>query len=377
MLQREDLPPALNLSKRTTTAMQGSDVIIHNRQTNADTSGESMTPSFEASEELSRDRQAAPAKKVQGATNSSLNCERSIFHEAWWLDIASGGQWALASVEESGAIVGEMPYFLAKNGLWSACINPPLTRTLGPLIIDSGQAANAEFQHRVSVTTKLIEQLPKVDRFFQVFDPQIKDAVAFSLHGYSVSLGFTFRISCDQTCEEAWRHIRKYTRNLIDKAQRELTVTTIASIDEFLNFYNANLSDRKQQNAYGNGVMRNLVTAFVNRNAGTLIGAYSNEGVLVAALGLVWDARTMYYLLTTRSQNAHSGAISLLVWNAIKIAIQRKLVLDLDGIATPTIYRFLASFGGSLDQRLEAEKMTTSYCLARTLHRRLRSRGAL
>jgi hypothetical protein len=80
----------------------------------------------------------------------------------------------------------------------------------------------------------------------------------------------------------------------------------------------------------------------------------------------------MYYLLTTRSQDAHSGSISLLIWHALQIAIQRKLVLDLDGIASPSIYRFLASFGGALDQRIEVEKMTTRYALAQSLRRGLR-----
>ena len=304
-----------------------------------------------------------------------IDSQRSIFHEPWWLDIASGGQWTVATVEESGKIVGEMPYYLSRRGAWKTCTNPPLTRTLGPLILETGQSPVAEFQHRVSVTTKLIEQIPSVDRFFQVFDPRIKDAVAFSLSDYTVSLGFTFQISHEQTCDEAWRRIRKYTRNLIGKAEQELTVKT-PSPDDFLNFYNANLTERKQKNAYGTQVMQNLVKAFVHRGAGTLLGAYSADGNMVAAVGLVWDHRTMYYLLTTRSQDAHGGSVSLLVWNAIQIAIRRKLVLDLDGIASPTIYRFLASFGGSLEQRIEVEKMTTSYSLAQILRRRVLSRSS-
>ncbi|MFL9960027.1 GNAT family N-acetyltransferase [Paraburkholderia sediminicola] len=333
-----------------------------------------MFPISEASKAVSRNGPAPPPRRVLTPSNLILDRERSIFHETWWLDIASGGRWTLATVEESGTIVGEMPYYVSRKGVWRACVNPPLTRTLGPLIVDSGQSPMAEFQHRVSVTTKLIEQIPRVDRFFQVFDPRIRDAVAFSLNGYNVSLGFTFRISCEQTREEAWRRIRKYTRNLIVKAEQELTVKTVPSADDFLNFYNANLADRKQRNAYGTQVMGDLVKAFIYRNAGTIIGAYSTDGVMVAAVGLVWDSRTMYYLLTTRAQEAHSGSISLLIWNAIQIAIQRKLVLDLDGIASPSIYRFLSSFGGSLDQRIEAERMTTTYSLAQTLHRRILSR---
>lgn len=327
-----------------------------------------------------RTRLSATPGRALPSSASFFEAERSIFHEAWWLDIASGGQWVLAQVEESGIIVGEMPYYVPRMGIWRTCVNPPLTRTLGPIILDTQQPPAPEFQHRVSVANKLIEQLPRVDRFFQVFDPRIKDAIPFSLNGYNVSLGFTFRIPYEQTLEEAWRRIRKYTRNLIDKAEKTLAVRTVHSADDFLSFYDANLADRRRKNAYNERVMSNLVEAFMKRNAGTILGAYSANGSLVAAVGLVWDHRTMYYLLTTRAQSAHSGSISLLIWNAIQIAIKRQLILDLDGIASPTIYRFLSSFGGYLDQRLEVERMSTAYSLAKTLHRRVVSsnfRGAI
>ncbi len=38
----------------------------------------------------------------------------SIFHEPWWLDIATQGQWQMARVQRAGETVGEMPYAILR-----------------------------------------------------------------------------------------------------------------------------------------------------------------------------------------------------------------------------------------------------------------------
>jgi hypothetical protein len=72
----------------------------------------------------------------------------------------------------------------------------------------------------------------------------------------------------------------------------------------------------------------------------------------VAMTYLVWGHGTMYYLLSTRSAHADYGAISLLLWCAIKEAHGLKMLLDLDGVYSSGTVRFLSSFGGQVKTRL-------------------------
>jgi Acetyltransferase (GNAT) domain len=298
---------------------------------------------------------------------------RSIFHEPWWLDIATGGQWNVARVTRGNELLGEMPYYHARVGLWRVSHLPPLTRTLGPVIkrLDGGASARQECHHRVSITSQLIEQMPHFDSFFQVFDPSVKDALAFSLHGFNISARYTFELSPMLTKAQAWAGLRGKTRNLIRSAEKALTVAPIATPSEFLDFYEANLASRGRTNTYGASLMRQLVNAFVERKAGRLLGAYGADGRMVAAIGLVWDRRTMHYLLSSRAQTAHSGSISLLIWAAMQSAIDQQLTFDFDGFANPNAFHFLSRFGGTLKQRLGVERISTTYSVVRTLKRHL------
>lgn len=295
----------------------------------------------------------------------------SIFHERWWLDIAAQGNWKLATVMRNSEIIGEMPYTLTRMSLWRVSHLPPLTRTLGPVIKPVPGSAATQMHHRLDVTAKLIEQLPDCDSFFQVFDPRIDDAIAFALRGFTVSARYTFQIDANSTADEAWARLGSKTRNVIRSAQRKLTVAPIATPREFLSFYEANLASRSRTNAYHSAVMRQLVNAFVERKAGTLLGAYGADGRLVAAIGLVWDQHAIYYLLSSRMQNAHSGSISLLLWMGIQHALERRLTFDFDGFSSPSTFHFLDGFGATLRQRLGVERLGTVYSVARVLKRRI------
>lgn len=295
----------------------------------------------------------------------------SIFHEPWWLDIATGGNWSVAKVMRGANTLGELPYYSARKGMWRISQLPPLTRTLGPVIPSLGLDGAHERHHRLSVTAELIAQLPLFDSFFQVFDPRIKDALAFALQGFTVSARYTFQIPPDCAIPEAWARLHGKTRNVIRSADKKLTVAPIATPSEFLQFYEANLQERSRTNAYGSMVMRQLVNAFVERKAGHLLGAYGPGGTLVAAIGLVWDRHAMYYLLSSRTLKAHGGSISLLIWTAIQHAIERKVTFDFDGFSSPATYNFLDGFGGVLKQRLGVERLSTMYSVARILKRRM------
>ncbi len=291
----------------------------------------------------------------------------SIFHERWWLDIATDGHWSAATVVHDGQVLGEMPYYVVRKGTWRVSRLPPLTRSLGPVVTPLGLAAARDSRSRLHVTSQLIEQLPDVDCFFQVFDHRVEDALAFALRGFTVSVRYTFHISPDFSSAQTWARMYSKTRNSIRSASKKLTVAQIDAPSEFLTFYELNLASRSRTNAYGTAVMRDLVNAFVDRKAGRLLGAYDSCGKLTGAIGLVWDRGTMYYLLSSRAQGSPSGAISLSIWMAIQEAIERKLTFDLDGFSSVATFNFLSGFGGTLRQRLGVERLSTVYSVARTL----------
>ena len=293
----------------------------------------------------------------------------SIFHEPWWLDIATQGQWHMARVQRANETVGEMPYAIVRRGMWRVSQMPPLTRTLGPIIQPCAATSAQAFLNRMAIMTEIIEQIPRFDSFYQIFDPRVEDALAFGLKGYTVSTRYTFQFGLDRTVAEVWTGLRGKTRNLIRTAQKILTVALIESPAEFNRFYEANLASRSRKNAYGSAIMQQLMAGALERDSGYLLGAYGSDGALVATIGVVWDRHAAYYLLSSRLSTAHSGSISLLIWAAIQDAIARKLIFDFDGIPNAASLKFISGFNPTLKPRLAVERASTIYAMARTLKR--------
>nr|WP_284503979.1 MULTISPECIES: GNAT family N-acetyltransferase [unclassified Caballeronia] len=195
------------------------------------------------------------------------------------------------------------------------------------------------------------------------------EAIAFSLHGFDVSIGYTLELPADRSEAEAWSALRRNTRNWLRRATERLTVREINSPDAFTDFYDANLAVRKRNNVYGSQIMRRVLGEVIKRNAGVMLGAFDENGQLVAETALVWDTRAVYYLLSSRAADAHGGAISLLIWEGARVARERKLIFDFDGISTATILDFLSGFGGRLVTRYEIERMRADYGALRTVLR--------
>jgi hypothetical protein len=309
----------------------------------------------------------AQAAAVRGAYGLSA---RTIFHEPWWLDIATGGNWKLASVrDKQGQVVAEMPYSVTRNGIWEISKMPPLTRTLGPVIADSEEGACSDWRHRYGIMKGLIAQLPECAYFHQRFDPRISDVLAVSLHGFEVSVSFTLTIEPGKLESDVWAGLRQNTRNLIRRASEQLVVRQVLDADVFGDFYDANLDRRNRGNMYGSSVMRQLVRACIVRNSGMVLGAFGPNDDLCAGIVLIWDASAMYYLLSSRTNEAHGGAISLLLWAAICDARERNLTFDFDGISNAGIFQFLSGFGGTLATRLEVTRVKTDYAAVRSMLR--------
>lgn len=301
--------------------------------------------------------------------------ERSIFHEPWWLNATTAGDWHLAKVVENDEVIGEMPYLLVKKGFWKVSEMPLLTRCLGPVIKSSGGNPDDEWRHRFNVCNKLIQQLPAAAFFEQQMDPRVSEAeaIAFAFNHYKVSVNFTLKIFPEQTEPDTWAHMRANTRNVIRRASEQLTVKEISCANEFVRFYDANLGMRQQRNIYGSAMMKALLGEVVERDAGKLLGCYGKDGALQAAIGVVSDNTALYYFLSSRKHDAHSGAVSLLLWTAIRLARERQLVFDFDGVANQGILMFLSGFGGKLIRRFEVRRMRNDYVTFRKLHRSIQT----
>jgi hypothetical protein len=152
---------------------------------------------------------------------------------------------------------------------------------------------------------------------------------------------------------------------VIRRAQEQYEVVPLDDPGAFIDFYAHNL----QQKSYLDlSVCGKIIESCLTRQRGRILAARSRNGDLVAANFCAWDARSSYYLMSTRANNAGNGAGSLLVWKAILDATSRELMFDMDGLASEGGILFFAGFGAEVRPRYVAERLTVLGHIRRGLH---------
>lgn len=257
----------------------------------------------------------------------------TVFHESWWLDAATGGSWTLLETAVQSGHVARLPIFLATSLGRSVIKLPPLTRTLGPVLVHSGKGASApSVRTRNGLMEEIIGRLPPSVPFALTFDPSVRDLHPFAAHGFHIELEYTFRIPAKPDSGAVWKGLRDYTRNVVRRAGERFEVERSRDTARFVSFYAENMAREGQTMKPRQALMRRIVDASVENDAGVAMFCRDLAGVPVAAIFLVWDRSFCYYLLSTRHKElAGKGGGSLLTWEALKFATEHGLGFDFDG----------------------------------------------
>src|SRR5271165_362631 len=96
-----------------------------------------------------------------------------LFQEPWWLSAVTADDYEEVTVEQSNRIVGRLPFVVRRRSGFSISILPPFTHILGPAIDAGGGKPQSQIMKRLSIARELIDKLPSVARFQQIFDPTL------------------------------------------------------------------------------------------------------------------------------------------------------------------------------------------------------------
>jgi hypothetical protein len=320
----------------------------------------------------------AVTKKPRVSDGAKASISSTIFHQPWWLDAVSGGDWHEVTVKNDGAVIARLP-FVTKRLLGVPAIGMPAhTHVLGPQLPVFRGAVESRFSKRRSLLTELMSLLPPHKYFNQICDSGVTDALPFYALGYDSGVKYTLRIAPQATTEETMQGMRKQIRYDIRKAQQALTVDFDLGIDEFCHFFNACTQANNKQ-WWSKRFMRQadamkirLYEACVRQGAGRLLAARDKAGVLRAAIMLVWGDGVMYYLLTAHDAKPEgAGSVKLLIWEGLKLAHKFGMIFDFHGLPRPGAINILTGFGGRVANRITVTKIPPVLYLAREVASRM------
>lgn len=270
----------------------------------------------------------------------------TIFHEAWWLEIASSGLWAEAEMRVDGAVVGRLPYMRTRRSRLDVCGMPPFVHFLGPALIEGKGGAAARMRRAAEITRGLIDKLPPSHTVVQKCHAGVTDVLPFQTEGFTASVQFTYELP-PQPRADLWRGLRDKTRNIVRRAEERCRVETAADPGAFVAFYRRNLAQEGRDSFYEFDRLSVLAEATLARGRGQMLIARNHEDEPVAATFVIWDVSRMYYFMSTRARQAEeNGASTLLLWRSIEEATRRGLVFDFDGVFSESQIPFYTGFGG-------------------------------
>ena len=303
---------------------------------------------------------AVPTSLAAGQAKSKIPCRDpltpSIFHEPWWLESVTGGDFAIVEVT-AGKTVGRLPVYLRSRFGLREMRMPYLTPFLGPAINEGEGSAKNRFLKRRAITLDLIDKLPRVSSQYIKCHREVPDVIPFQERGFRTYVQFTHEIEAEDE-DSLWNNMRNKTRNVIRRAEEQVSIKQITDPSEFIWIYKKNLAERGLRNELDFTLCRQVIAACLDRERGKILGAYQSSGNIVAANFCVWDQTSAFYLLSTRGNDAGNGATSLLLWEAIKTSASRGLRFDLAGLGSKGSVLLYSGFGGVISSRYVALRTT-------------------
>jgi len=269
-----------------------------------------------------------------------------IFQQPWWLDAVQPGRWNTITIKEGGNVIAYLPYCLTKKMGLRLLMMPPLTNTLGPWLAELPGKYSTRLSRQKKLMNDLIDELPPHDYFKHNFHYSITNWLPFYWNGFQQTTRYTYVIEDLSDLDKVWNNFEGSTRREIRKAEKELAIIRDSDPSLMWKLHTKTL-ERKNESPFADQKMFNRLAETCHaHDAGRFFSARDHNGNIHAAIFLVWDEQSAFYLMGGANQAyRNSGAHSLLMWEAIQFASERTSAFDFEGSMIEPIERFFRGFG--------------------------------
>ncbi|MEM7231067.1 MAG: GNAT family N-acetyltransferase [Planctomycetota bacterium] len=280
-----------------------------------------------------------------------------LFHQDWWLDAVSPGGWDVATVRQDDRVVARLPYVRVPRFGGNVLTMPPLTQFLGPWIAPLEGKNSTQLTREHELNEELIGGLPEHASFFAKCSPQVANVLPFIWAGFETSVRYTYRIEELSDADAIWKNYRESARRQIRKAKKQVELRDDLGVERFLELNRMTFERQNQSLPYEEALVRRLDEACTVQDCRRILFAVDENDRVHGALYLVWDADVCYYLMSGGDPDLrNSGAMSLLIHEAITRASETSKIFDFEGSMIRPIERFFRSFGAAQQPYIVLER---------------------
>ena len=281
--------------------------------------------------------------------NETTEVGLCVFSEAWFLDAVCGAEnWDVClDVAQNGRINGFLPYFLTKKMGLTISQQPVLTGYIGLwLHYETRWNAHQKASQERTVLKNLIAQLPPTAYFSQAYPPAFQNWLPFHWAGFDTTVRMTHTLRGLQDTDTVFKNFKDNVRKKIKKTAATIRVEKTDDILLVYAIYDQIMATKGRKMSYSLSFLNHLHTKIKENQAGQLFKAHDTEGVVHAAVYVIWDASTAYYWLGGSAvAHRNSGALTLLLWEIMQDMAKRGLQnFDFTGSAMENLESFFSAF---------------------------------
>jgi hypothetical protein len=276
----------------------------------------------------------------------SVSTTGSLFTQPWWLDAIAPNCWDQVVLERDGVPLARFPYMIKRRFGLTLLTMPPLTQHLGPFYSIDSQKTATYLSRETRLLNELIDGLPSFDYFNQRFHHSQTNWLPFYWRGFRQTTHYTYVLQDLTDPDRLWAGFRDNIRREIRKAQKQVTIRSDLSLDEFWILMEKTFKRQNLKPPYPREAVERLDLACDQRGQKKIFCAEDSAGQIHAAIYIVWDDQSAYYLMGGGDETyRRSGATSLLMWEAIQFAATVTRKFDFEGSMLQPVERFFRSFG--------------------------------
>lgn len=275
-----------------------------------------------------------------------------IFSKSWWMDAVCGeDNWDVILAEKGGKIIASMPYTIKQSGIFKGISMPLLTQKNGIWInYPDNQKYTSKLNYEKDAVNQIVEKLESLDLDFYVqnYDYNFTNWLPLYWKGYSQTTRYTYVLDEVSDIDRLYQEIDGKIRTQIRKAEKIVSVKENCSIETFYELVSMTFSRQKMKMPYPYELIESIDKACSDHDCRKILYAEDAEGRIHAAVYLIWDDNSMYYLMGgANPELRNSEATTLLLWHAINFASSFINKFDFEGSMIEPIERFFRAFGST------------------------------
>jgi len=256
-----------------------------------------------------------------------------IFCRSWWLKAVCPNGFQVLTLRRGGRIIAGMPLPVSHKWGYTAISMPPLTQTLGVLLSTSRATT---YEGRLSDEMEVLDALTKAVpefRFFSMrFHYTLTNWLPFYWAGYRQTTRYTYAIDDLTDLDKVFANFAHSKRKNIKKAEQLVTVRNDLSPEDFYANHVMTLGKQGESIGYNYDLFRAIHNAAIENSAGKIWYAIDEHENIHAAIFVVFDSKSAYYLISTIDpEYRNSGAATLLLRDAITWVSQYTRRFDFEG----------------------------------------------